>query len=175
MEVEKSLLLEVEAYAANFITEQVPDQYAYHDVQHTINVVAAVKEIGEEINLSDREMDILVLAAWFHDMGYDKGSLNHEERSARYAEEYLSRTSFPEQDLEQIKGCIMATCMPHNPATLLQKVICDADLSHLGKKIYWDRCSRVRQELTLSKNIMMNEQECVDFELDFITKHRYQN
>ena len=174
MEVEKSLLLDVEAYATNFIAEQVSDKYAYHDIQHTINVVAAVKEIGERIDLSDREMDILILAAWFHDMGYDKGAHNHEERSARYAEEYLRRTSFPEEDLHQIRECIMATCMPHNPNTLLQKIICDADLSHLGKKIYWDRCSRLRQELTLSKNIMMNEQEWVDFELDFITKHRYQ-
>lgn len=174
MEVEKSLLLDVEAYVTNFITEQVPAEYSYHDVQHTVNVVAAVKELGQAMEISDREMDILVLAAWFHDTGYDKGALKHEERSAKYAKAYLEKYQFPEQDLQKIMDCIMATCMPHNPKSLLEKIICDADLSHLGKKSYWDRCSRVRQELTLSKNITMDEQEWIDFELNFITAHQFQ-
>ncbi|MEM1320014.1 MAG: Pycsar system effector family protein [Bacteroidota bacterium] len=174
MEVENALLLDVEAYVTNFITEQVPKEYAYHDVQHTINVVAAVKDISAAISVTEREMELMLLAAWFHDIGYDKGALNHEERSCRYAQEYLSNYDISEEEMEIIMGCIMATKMPHNPSTILQKVLCDADLSHLGKKTYWDRCSRVRQELTLTKGITMNEQEWVDFELDFISKHRYQ-
>lgn len=174
MEVENALLLDVEAYVTNFITEQVPKEYAYHDVQHTFNVVAAVKDISAAVKVSEREMELMILAAWFHDTGYDKGALNHEERSCRYAREYLASYQFSEEELQVITDCIMATKMPHNPTTMLQKIICDADLSHLGKKTYWDRCSRVRQELTMTKNITMNEQEWVDFELEFINKHRYQ-
>ena len=47
MEAENSLLLEVEAYVSNFISEQVPNEFAFHDIQHTLNVVEAVKEIGQ--------------------------------------------------------------------------------------------------------------------------------
>ncbi|MBK6932664.1 MAG: hypothetical protein IPH12_18110 [Saprospirales bacterium] len=33
-----------------------------------------------------------------------------------------------------------------NNRKLLEQIICDADLSHLGMDIYWDRNSRLRQE-----------------------------
>jgi len=174
MVVENSLLLDVEAYVTNYITEQISKKYAYHDIQHTINVVQAVLEIGQLLDLSDKEMEILQLAAWFHDTGYDKGPENHEGRSCIYARQYLNSHSYTESEIDQVCNCIMATKIPHQPTNTLQKVICDADLSHLGKKIYWDRCGKVRQELTLSKDLLMSEQEWVDFELNFILQHKYQ-
>jgi hypothetical protein len=51
--------------------------------------------------------------------------------------------------------------------------MCDADLSHLGKANYWDRCGRLRQELLMTRSILMSEQEWMDFELDFMNNHRY--
>ncbi|MEM9919988.1 MAG: Pycsar system effector family protein [Bacteroidota bacterium] len=173
MEAENSILLEVEAYVTNFITEQVPKKYAYHDIQHTLNVVIAARQIGMEMELSEKELEILQLAAWFHDTGYDKGPANHEERSGKYAQEYLAKHNYSAEDIQTIISCIMATKMPHNPTAKLQKIICDADLSHLGQRVYWERCSRVRQELIQTRNLNMNEQEWVDFELDFITNHQF--
>lgn len=173
MEVEKSLLLDIEAYITNFITEQVPKEFAYHDVQHTLDVVASVKEIGQAFELSEDEMEILIISAWFHDLGYDKGSIGHEARSAKYAGEYLKKYGYPSEKIKTIQECILATEMPHVPQTLLQRIICDADLSHLGQAVYWDRCSRVRQELTLTQNSIMSEQEWIDFELNFINQHKF--
>ncbi len=171
MEAENSLLLEVEAYVSNFITEQVPKEFAFHDIQHTLNVVNAVQEMGKYQGLTIQEIEWLQLAAWFHDTGYDKGGQDHETRSARYAREFLKGLGYPEESLNQVVNCIMATRMPHEPKTILEKVMCDADLSHLGKKIYWDRCSRVRQELTLTKGMTMSDPEWIDFELSFIQHH----
>lgn len=174
MEVENSILLEVEAYVTNFISEQVPKEYAYHDVQHTLDVVESVQEIGQSFELGDNEIEMLILSAWFHDTGYDKGALNHEARSAKYAEEYLKKYDYSAEKIKVIQGCIFATKMPHEPETLLHRILCDADLGHLGQNVYWDRCSRVRQEMTLTQNSIMSELEWIDFELKFINKHKYQ-
>jgi predicted metal-dependent HD superfamily phosphohydrolase/protein-S-isoprenylcysteine O-methyltransferase Ste14 len=174
MEVENSLLLDVEAYVTNFISEQVPKEYAYHDVQHTLDVVAAVQEIGQSFELGENEIEMLVLTAWFHDTGYDKGATGHEERSAKYIEDYLKNYNYSPEKIKIIQACILATKMPHAPETLLQRIICDADLSHLGQNVYWDRCSRVRQEMTLTKSSIMSELEWIDFELKFINQHSYQ-
>lgn len=174
MQVENSLLLEVEAYVTNFITEQVPKEYAYHDIQHTVSVVNDAREIGKQFDLSEIEMEILLLAAWFHDTGYDKGAMNHEERGARYAREYLSGQEYSEKDLQRIEDCILATKMPHDPKSLLERIICDADLGHIGQKIYWERCSKVRQEMALTKDLIMTDQEWVDFELEFMDRHEFQ-
>ena len=173
MEVENSLLLEVEAYVTNFISEQVPKEYAYHDVQHTVSVVADAKEMSEMFKLSEHDQEILLLAAWFHDTGYDKGALGHEERGAKYARNYLSSQGYDEKDIQHIESCIIATKMPHQPQTLLERIICDADFSHVGQKVYWERCSKVRQEMALTKDLIMTDQEWVDFELDFMNKHQF--
>jgi len=174
MDIASSLLMDVEAYVTNFIAEQVHKDFAYHNIQHTLDVVTGAQELGDAYRLNEKEIELLLIAAWFHDVGYDKGPIDHEDRSANYAQAYLSKQDFPEEDIAVITSCIMATKMPQAPQTILEKILCDADMSHLGKKVYWDRCGRIRQEITLTRNTNMSEQEWVDFELDFISKHRYQ-
>ena len=42
----------------------------YHNLNHVQNVVKQVKEIGKESGISKKELEDLVIAAWFHDLGY---------------------------------------------------------------------------------------------------------
>jgi predicted metal-dependent HD superfamily phosphohydrolase len=167
------ILIEAENYLIEFFQKNIGAEYVFHDFQHTRNVVEAVTDLGEACGVSEKELELLQLAAWFHDAGYDKGADEHEERSCRYARKFLSKYHLPEEDLQTIGRCIMATKLPNKPADLLEEIICDADLSHLGKKSYWDRCGRIRQELLLTKSLVMSEQEWVEFELDFMNRHRY--
>ena len=171
----KSLLEEVESDVADHFTKFISAEFVYHDYQHTRDVVEAVKLIGEGYMLSFTELEILQLAAWFHDTGYDKGAKDHEERSQEYAKEYLEKRGYAQEDLERVLGCIAATKFEPKvkPENLLEKIIRDADLSHLGSKLYWDRCWRVRQELLLTQNMAMTEKEWVDFELNFLESHEY--
>lgn len=174
MQSRNKLLADTEKYITDFFKEHIPTEYVFHDIQHTKNVVEAVLLIGEAFSLTEKELEILQLAAWFHDLGYAEGSEGHEERGCAVAEEFLSQKDYPPEDIDQIKACILATKVPHQPKDLLEEIICDADLSHLGKDIYWDRCGRLRQELVLTKKMLMSEQEWVDFELDFMLQHQYQ-
>jgi len=173
MDVVNSLLIEVEAHVTNFITEYVDKKFAYHNIQHTLDVVNSTKQLSAAHNLHSKELELLLIAAWFHDIGYDKGPLGHEERSCNYAKTFLEKYDFEETDIKLIQNCIMATKMPQSPNTLFEKILCDADMSHLGKKIYWERCGRIRQELTLTTNTTMSEPEWIDFEIKFIANHKY--
>ncbi len=120
-----------------------------------------------------KELVILQLAAWFHDTGYYTSPEGHEELSCQLAESYLKQRYYESGDIEAVKGCIIATRVPQNPQNLMEEILCDADLSHLGNDHYWDRCGRLRQEMLMTKEILMSEQEWVDFELDFMMRHRY--
>ena len=174
MQSRNKLLADTENYITQFYQENVPTEYVFHDFQHIKNVVEAVIQIGEAYNLTEEELESLQLAAWFHDVGYAEGAEEHEERSCNYAQEFLTGKDYPPEKIEKVKACIRATKVPHHPKDLLEEIICDADLSHLGKEIYWDRCGRLRQELLMTKDILMSEQEWVDFELDFMLHHHYQ-
>lgn len=174
MQIEQKTILEsAEEFAIEFFEQHISDKYAYHNLQHTINVVNAVKEICVQEELKSEEVELLVVAAWFHDLGYNKGAEAHEIRSAEYATQFLEESGFSKEYIEQVKACILSTKYPQKPTTLLEKIICDADLSHLGKDIYWDRCGKVRQELALVKDLIMNEQEWIDFELEFMQNHQF--
>lgn len=169
----QDILERTESHLIDFFQHKIGAEYVFHDYTHTRNVLEAVIEIGNGCNLDDRELDLLQLAAWFHDTGYDQGAEAHEERSCRYATDFLSKQGLPQQDLDIITRCIRATRLPFLPNDLLEEIICDADLSHLGKKIYWDRTGRLRQEFLLTRGRVVSEPEWVQFELDFMNNHRY--
>lgn len=168
-----NILTTVEAYITAFFKENVPEKYVYHDLSHTQDVVRSCRQMGLAFGLPMDDLENLEIAAWFHDSGYDKGPENHEERSAEYAATFLENYNYPSQVIDVIKGCIRATKIPQRPVGLLQQIICDADLSHLGEKSYWKRNSKIRQELIVTHNKLMTEEEWIDFELAFMLSQNY--
>ncbi|MBI5915975.1 MAG: phosphohydrolase, partial [Bacteroidetes bacterium] len=111
----QEILAQTETFLTDFFQKKIGAEYVFHDFHHTRNVLEAVTEIGSGSNLDDRELDLLQLAAWFHDSGYDAGPEGHEERSCRYAVGFLSKFELPDQDLDLITRCIMATRLPFRP------------------------------------------------------------
>lgn len=168
-----NILQAAEAYVEKHFQEHIPGEYVYHDLLHTRYVVEASVQIAEGYELTEKELEIIQLAAWFHDTGYDKGGQEHEARSCDYLTAFLAEYRYDPKDRERIIECIMATKWPQEPEKLLEEVLCDADLSHLGNEWYWDRCGKVRQELFLVHGKALSEQEWVDSELQFITNHHY--
>ncbi len=169
----ENLLDLVQEHVTIHIKNNVSSEFVFHDLMHTQQVVEAVIEMSEEFHFNAEETEMMQIAAWFHDTGYDKGQEGHEERSSEYAEEFLSKKGYSSENIEQIKSAIMATKMPQNPKNLYDKVLGDADMSHLGKKIYWERSSKIRQELMLTRGKVMDEEEWVEFELNFMLKQHY--
>jgi predicted metal-dependent HD superfamily phosphohydrolase len=168
----QQLLQQVEAHILTFFAERISPQYVFHDLEHTVQTVAAARNIGEAIGLSEQEMSMLTVAAWFHDTGYTEGPVQHEARSIEFAEAFLT-DKISADDLKCVAGCIQATKIPQSPQTLLEQILCDADMSHLGTKSYWDRNGRLRQEFILTQERIMSEQEWMEFELDFMLHHEY--
>jgi predicted metal-dependent HD superfamily phosphohydrolase len=168
------ILKSVETYVRAHFEQNIPEKYVYHNIDHTTEVVGAALDIAKAYpEFTATDLEILEIAAWFHDTGYDQGTQDHEERSCTYAESFLQTANYPAENITKIKGLIRATKLPQNPHNLLEEIICDADLNHLGNENYWVRCSKVREELYTAKNIMMSEIEWVDFELDFMNGHQF--
>lgn len=168
----EQLLQETEAYIKEYFEKHISPEYVFHDYEHTMQTVAAARTIGEGFQIDDDEMLLLLLATWFHDTGYSEGPKDHEERSCNNADHFL-RGKISPQSLETVLALIRATKVPQKPQTLLEQIICDADLSHLGMETYWDRTGKYRQELILARKTVMSEQDWVDFELNFMLNHSY--
>lgn len=170
----KVLLAAVEAHIEQFIQEEIDAVFVFHNFQHTCAVVEAASELADHYEVSEDDRLAITLAAWFHDTGYSGGWQDHEERSVIHAEKWLRSQGIDDEELiANVCGGIRATKMPQKPKNFLEEIVADADLSHLGDLSYWDRCGRVRQEFTLTRDMIMSDQEWIDFELSFMLNHEY--
>lgn len=126
--------------------------YCFHDETHVLDVVAAVREMADYYMLSPKDRFIVICSAYFHDVGYVTGGADqHEERSADFADEFLKEVNAEEDIRQQVIACILATKMPQHPEGLLQQIVCDADLFHLGGVNFAERNKLMRKEAEMVK------------------------
>lgn len=169
----KSHLQKVEEYVLSILTERTPIQNTYHSLDHTKDVVRASIEIGIRENLNPDEMEMVQIAAWFHDIGYIEKTTGHEEISAMYASNFLTVEDYPSDRIDIIIACILATKVPQNPKNKLERIICDADLHHLGKKIFFERNDKFRTEIQNKEHRILSEYEWITKTIDFATRHHF--
>ncbi len=140
------ILPEVETYVTELLTTDWPEGLVYHNIDHTRRVVKQAEIIGSHENLNDEEMDLVKIAAWFHDVGYLRKYKDHEEVSIQIATEFLNGKGVGKEYVEQITECIRATVVPQYPTDKISEVLCDADMMHVGMKKYPDIIKKLRTE-----------------------------
>ena len=137
---------DIKNYVRSVFTDNANSRHEYHNFSHTSGVVAAVNEISTHYKLNERDLFIVNTAAWFHDIGYFTVIENHEEKSAAIAEQFLKEKGLNEETVTAIRNCILATRIPQRPNNLLEQIICDADLFHLGTDEFIKHNKEVRKE-----------------------------
>ncbi|WNJ21463.1 Pycsar system effector family protein [Pontibacter sp. G13] len=173
MRVEEKLLVDAEAYAREILVHQLNGDYTYHTVGHTEQVVDAVVEIGQEVGLTSDQMDLIKLAAWFHDLGYIETYIGHEEASMRIARDFLEKREMPATMIEQVEGLIFATRLDQEPKDRLQAVLKDADLYNLALPEALDNSEKIRQEWKVFCDREFSEEEWLDFNYRFFRDYQY--
>ncbi len=173
MEKTVDIVKKVEEYASGILNTEIAEQWTYHDLYHTTRVVEAAKMIGKESGLSEDEIEIVTIAAWFHDTGYREGCHQHEQRGALCAREYLESVGYPNESIIKVEGCIMATQMPQNPTNLLEMVMCDADLHHLACDDYAEMAAKMHKEVQIIKEKEIPQEEWDEMNYNFFKDHQY--
>ena len=166
------MVAKAEGYVRDLLRDELPDCLFYHDLRHTEQVVDAVLEISGALRLIPSEVEVLTLAAWFHDTGFVISTENHELHSCRIAHDFLSQELYPAWFIDKVIGCIKATKCPQTPSNLLEKVICDADMYHLSASNFQEMSNRLRAEwAALGK--LFSHMDWVRNNLDFLDRHQY--
>lgn len=164
----------IESHVTDLFDKSGAQQFYYHNLDHTKQVVARTKEIAAHYNVSEKEMLILYAAAWFHDVGYlFADATEHEEKSAAIMKSYLKDYVDDEEVLSAIEDCILAT-MPHRkPKNLLEEIICDADTYHLGTKDFKQSNKSVRKERLKNRGEIFSKSRWLKSVIDFMEAHHF--
>jgi len=169
----KQLLNKARKYVSLRFSEAAAADLTYHNLDHTLYVAKAAMEIASDYHLPKGDLLALELAALFHDTGVTQQMEGHEEIGAGIMRGFLEKEQVEDEMINKISSLIMATQLPQHPAGLLEEIICDADLYHLGKKSFYKKCENLRREReSLQKKAISNE-EWLTGTLDFMEQHRY--
>ncbi len=145
----------------------------FHSVEHTKDVYKYVRTIANYEEVFGSDLEPILIASLFHDTGMAQTYVDHEEQSVKYALEFLKEQEYPEDKLNIVTSCILATKMPQNPQTLAEKIICDADLYHLGLESYIFKNERLRAEWEEYFNLKYSEEEWYGINVEFLENQKY--
>lgn len=153
--------------------DHLPKGITYHNLIHIKDVVDTAKLIGEKSVISPDQMEMLLVAAWFHDVGIIERYIEHEEKSTEICSGFLVKQNYPADKIATIVRIIHSTRVPQKPTNLLEKILCDADLSHNGKKgfIYRSQLLRVEWKNMLGKEF--TDSEWLKINIDFLLDNKF--
>ena len=170
--MKESLIDHISLFVFDLFKEKLSTNYLYHNYIHTQQTVKAVEKIAKGYGLNSVEKEDLLIAAWMHDTGYTNGYKNHEEESAKIAEEFLGK-DFPKARLELIKVLILSTKVDEKHNNILEEILHDADYINIGKSNFFERAELLRFEWELVYKKTYTDLEWAQVQLDFIVSKNF--
>lgn len=170
-----SILDKAKNYVENLFKDKLSSVYFYHNFIHTTYAVQKADEIIKHTNLSEVDREKVLLALWFHDVGFtDCNAEGHENRSTVIMKEFLKKDNFSDEYIDEVSKLILATEKYHQPQGLLEEIMKDADFSHFASPFYNDSAEALRKEWELTGGMCFSNDEWNVMNVDFLkNKHKY--
>ncbi len=143
--METTLINQARAELLHQFNQHNPAHLLYHSYQHTIEVAETCLLIAQSEQLPPQDCENLLIAAYFHDIGYLAGYQYHEDSSKKIAQQWLESRHFAPERIKQVLDCIEATRFGSEVQNLPEQIIADADISY-GLKNYKLRSRLLRAE-----------------------------
>lgn len=173
-EANEQLLAAARAYVTDIFSHKVKPEFVFHNIEHTEDVVEACSHMADYYQLHEDDRLVLMLSAWFHDVGYASGqSEGHEEVSVQMATQFLQSRQISDIISQRIASCIQATRMPQSPVSIIEKILCDADLYHLATEDFKARNQLLKQERENLLGHKIDKKEWRKSNIQFLEHHKY--
>lgn len=167
-----SLLKDIKEYVFSLLQDELPAHIIYHNFPHTLRVVVKLHELIKGEKVSEKEAELLQIAAWFHDVGFVKGAKNHEESGIQLAKKFLNG-KIPDDDFSIVERLILVTKIGAKPTNQLERIIKDADCSHLASKSFNQTSALLKEELRLTNTADYSDLDWKKGNITFLTNHQF--
>jgi len=137
-----------------------------------LDVYASVIDIAFQEGVEGEDLELLKIAALYHDSGFVVKDDAHEEAGCSIVSEQLPRFGFSALQIERICAMIKATKIPQSPQDLLGRILCDADLDYLGRGDFKQIGDMLFAEMR-AYGTLRTELEWNTLQVGFLTQHRY--
>ena len=163
-----------EEFVTDHFKKNIDSKYTYHSLAHTKRTVKIASLICENISVSKVEQEIVILAAWLHDCGIAELYDGHEDKSMEIAKKFLEEQHYSADNIEKIIACINSTKEGNKPENIIEMILHDANLIHLGKKNYFKRNKELFKEQTKSLGKSISNAEWKKMNIQFISENDFE-
>ncbi|GAA4318251.1 hypothetical protein GCM10023115_44050 [Pontixanthobacter gangjinensis] len=154
------------------LENELPYYLYYHSPEHTLNVIERSVFLAKTENLPEKDIELIKVAALYHDAGFLIGREDHESKSCKLASKELPVYGYSDSQIKEICGMINATRIPQKTHNLNEQIVADADLFYLGTNKYDFYANQLYKELRhLYPEI--DERKWFEIQLNFLEEHRY--
>lgn len=169
----QALLTSAENLARETLARKGDPDLLFHTIGHTEQVIAAILEISATTDLQQEEINLIILAAWFHDLGYTEVYTGHEAKSQQIAETFLKNAGANETLIQGVNDLINATRLDVEPTNRLEEILKDADLSNLATAEALAFTDKLRHEWEHFLNRVYKNDDWFELNLKFYRNHQY--
>lgn len=149
------------------------ENHYYHQYEHALEVMNRCLEIGRNEELDDETLEILAIAALFHDVGFIIQYDDNEYIGAKIARNYLKSIFYPVEKIKMVEELIIATIYTRPPENILESIIRDADTDNLGRDDFFEKGNNLKKELESIKNIKILDPDWAHYSINFLREHKF--
>lgn len=136
------------------LRDKLPKTLSYHNVEHTEEVLSEILFFACEDNIDERSIELLAVAAAYHDSGFINSTKENEALGARNAEQAMIKEGgYSDVERRKVVTMILDTQLQftpegpkQTPTIPLSCYLCDADVSNLGRDDFFAKAELVRLE-----------------------------
>jgi len=154
------------------LENNLPGSLSYHDAEHTKSVIEKSVYLAEKEGLNPSEIELIKVAALYHDAGFMLGRDEHEDKSCKLATKELPAYNFSKEQIKTICGMINATRIPQKTHNIYEDIVADADLFYLGTETYDYYSNKLYLEIKHSRPDI-SEKDWLKIQLDFLQSHKF--
>jgi len=173
MKINDEIVAEVAEYVSDYLSRQLRKDFCYHSSFHTFSVVNAVDMLCTATGISDAQKRILLVAAWFHDIGYTRQIHDHEKAGTLIASQFLKNQKINKEEIAIVSACILATQIPQQPKNKLEQILCDADLLYIAESNFLKGSNQLREEWSATINKIYTDTEWYQLNIQFLKTHKF--
>lgn len=160
----------------SLLQSSLPSNLLYHTHAHTVDVLEATLNYANEDRIGNREIELLAIAAVYHDAGFlDKKHDNEILGADRAAAAMKSLGCYSEMEIAQVRSLILDTIVKQTPAgprqipsTELSKYLLDGDMTNLGREDFFEKGHLLQRELGID-----SETDFLKNSLEIMVAHQW--
>lgn len=165
-------IIDLKQFVISKFKNEAPTDLYYHGIHHTLGVLQVCNGYIKREGISEENAYLLRTAALLHDIAIFLSHTDHEKKSIEYANNLLTEWGYTKPQIAQIEGMIMATKIPQKPQSLLEQILCDADLDYLGTPDFYSIGDTLYQEF-IAYHMVSSKEEWDKIQIQFLENHTY--